>query len=398
MMIIRIKTTKLLVLVPLLATALATPAHAATVSTAAPPAAPMAAEFYARPDQSATFDGAVRAVVYSGDAVYVGGDFTRAFVGGRAYPRNHLAAMSARTGELLPWHAYANGTVRGLATSGETIFAVGDFTGVNDDRRLHLAALDAASGDLREQFDHRISGAVNAAAVGNGRLYIAGGITNVDGWRRSGATAFDLGSGDVLDDWQPWLNGHVEAIGVGEGRIFLGGKFTAINNMNRTRFLGAVDPYSGRTDRAFRGRVRQEVRALTVDEGRVYVGAGGSGGRGIALDPDGRSRWTFTTDGDVQAIAKLGDTVLFGGHFDRACNSRRTASHGRCVDGFTTRVKLAAVSATTGFLLPWSANANGVEGVLALATDRELGKVAAGGQFTKIAGTPQQRFAQFSLS
>jgi hypothetical protein len=117
----------------------------------------------------------------------------------------------------------------------------------------------------------------------------------------------------------------------------------------------------------------------------------------MAMTSEGRPLWRLTTDGDVQAISVLRGTVVFGGHFDNACRSNRTGDHGKCLDGSTSRVKMAAVDAGNGKLLPWTANANGIEGVVAMAQDTGLGKIAAGGAFTAISGTSQQRFAQFSL-
>lgn len=368
----------------------AAPVHAA--GTAPPPTA----GFANRPDTTATFNGTVRAVVYAGQTVYVGGDFTYAYVGGRSIARSHLAALDARTGALLPWDPFANAPVEALVANGDTIFAAGGFTVVNDVRRTHLAAIDAASGVVRDSFNHRVGGHVTSAAVGYGRLYIGGRVTYVDGWERGGAAAFDLKTGELVD-WQPWTDGSIEAIGVGHNRIFLGGKFNWINQSRRTKFIAAVDPQFGRTDRSFRGRVRTEVRALTVQGERIYLGTGGAGGRGVALDPDGRSRWTFTTDGDIQAVAILGNAVLFGGHFDNACRSGRTAARGRCVDGSVRRIKLAAADINTGQLLPWAADANGVEGVLACAANPTLGKIAAGGTFTAVGGVAQRRFVQFSI-
>jgi hypothetical protein len=60
------------------------------------------------------------------------------------------------------------------------------------------------------------------------------------------------------------------------------------------------------------------------------------------------------------------------------------------------RVKLAALNTATGNLQSWTANANGIEGVLTLATNASFGAVAAGGAFTTINGVSRKRLAQFS--
>ncbi len=84
-------------------------------------------------------------------------------------------------------------------------------------------------------------------------------------------------------------------------------------------------------------------------------------------------RWSATFDGDAQAVTVLGDTVYAGGHFDRACSTARTGTQGACVDGADDRVKLAALAVADGHLLDWTADANGVEGVLALASSAAAG-------------------------
>jgi hypothetical protein len=94
----------------------------------------------------------------------------------------------------------------------------------------------------------------------------------------------------------------------------------------------------------------------------------------------------------------LGNVVYAGGHFDRACSTARTGTQGTCVDGADDRVKLAALASADGHLLDWTADANGVEGVFALAANASLDAVAMGGAFTTVDGRTQKRFAQFRLA
>jgi hypothetical protein len=157
-----------------------------------------------------------------------------------------------------------------------------------------------------------------------------------------------------------------------------------------------VHPASGAVDLSFRAIAADEVRALAVSGSSVYAAHGGPGGRVVAYAGDGSGRWNLTMDGDPQAITVLGDAVYFGGHFDNVCRSSRTGTRGSCLDGSIKRVKLGAAATGDGRLLSWTANANGVRGVHTLATSGRLGKVGAGGAFTKINGAAQPYFAQFS--
>ena len=141
-----------------------------------------------------------------------------------------------------------------------------------------------------------------------------------------------------------------------------------------------------------------EARAYNADHEiatEAWSPIGGQGGRLVAYTDTGVLRWTATFDGDAQAVTTLGSTVYVGGHFDKACKTAKTGAQGVCVDGSDDRVKLAALDAIDGHLQDWTANGNGVLGVVTLASSATLGTVAAGGAFTTINGANHKRFAQF---
>ena len=347
------------------------------------------------PDATASFDGAVRAIAYAGSTVYVGGDFTKAYSGGRTYPRSRLAAIDARTGALLAWAPAADGRIRGLVATGSSVFAIGDFGYVNGVRRDSLVRLRSSDGAVLSGFAHAINGVPHTIGAGNGRLYVGGSLTAVDGYPRSGLAAFDLSSGALDGAWRPTADATVQSLAVAPDRVYLSGDFQQINGVSGSARLGAVDPANGGYDGSFRPEVRYVARGVAVSADGVYAAHGGPGGRLVSYDFAGAARWTITTDGDGQAVAVLGDVVYLGGHFDNVCRSARTGNQGSCVDGSERRVKIAAIS-PAGQLLDWAPQANGVEGVFAIATTVDLWKVAIGGTFTTVGGASRLRFAQFS--
>lgn len=347
-------------------------------------------------DAMPSFNGAVLTIAYAKNTVYVGGDFTAAIVNGKPVARGHLAAVDARTGALLPWSPTTDGRVKSLVLSGSSIYLAGDFTTVGGQKRDSLARVDAAAGTLDSTFKHSVTGRPLAAFAAHGRLYVGGTITAVDGQARGRLAAFSLSSGKLDAGWRPTADDQVETIAAAGGRVYVGGKFHKVNSLPGYARLAALDPKSAAIVPGFKPQPSVITYALAVTDSAVFSAHGGQGGRITRYTPEGALKWSATFDGDAQAVTVLGDTVYAGGHFDRACSTARTGSQGACVDGSDNRVKLAALSAADGRLLDWTADANGVEGVLALASSAKLGKVAMGGAFTTVEGRQQKRFAQFS--
>ena len=86
-----------------------------------------------------------------------------------------------------------------------------------------------------------------------------------------------------------------------------------------------------------------------------------------------------------------GGFVYAGGHYGNYCGQQ--GAHHTC-PAPVKRLKLIAVDELTGALQPWAPSVNSVLGVFSLAAGN--GYLAAGGDFTKIAGATQQGFARFA--
>ncbi len=347
------------------------------------------------PDQMPSFNGTVLAVAYSGSTVYLGGDFTAAVVRGKAVARTRLAAVNARTGDLLPWAPTADGRVKALVTSGSAVYAAGDFTSVSGKRRDSLARLDARTGAVAGTFKHTIEGRPYALAAGSGRLYLGGAISAVNGQTRARLAAFDLTTGVLDTRWKPTADSQIEALATGGGRVYVGGRFRRINSTTGYERLVALNPASAAIVTGFKPKSPASTFAIAVTSAGVYTAHGGQGGTASSFSTAGAKRWTATFDGDAQAIGVLGDSVYVGGHFDRACRTALTGAQGTCLDGSDARVKIASLAGNDGHLQGWTADANGVVGVLAMAVSPGLGSIAVGGAFTTIGGRAQKRFAQF---
>ncbi|WP_170047662.1 PQQ-binding-like beta-propeller repeat protein [Couchioplanes caeruleus] len=364
---------------------------AAGIPTAAVAATPLVS---VRPTGSVGFDGLVYATAYAGNTVFVGGSFRNAIVDGRSVPRKRLAALNARTGELLPWAPATNGTVWGLTAFGQSLYITGKFTTVGDQARGGLANINlrtGAVGTLR----HTVKGEGHALAAGGGRLFLGGAISAVDGRARRNLAAFDLTSG-ALETFGSGADGEVKTLTVAGSRLYVGGGFKRLNGADGTARLAALRLTDGRVDTTFRPVTPYAVGALTVAPDKVYAALAGPGGRVAAYRPDGQLVWSTVTDGDVQAITHLGGSVYAGGHFTVACPGPSRTATSWCPATLRSQPKLAALNAANGKLLDWNPKSNGKWGVLSMDVHPTLGRIAVGGEFTALGGLSRPHFAQFS--
>jgi hypothetical protein len=347
------------------------------------------------PQKMPTFNGGVYAMAYDGDTIYLGGSFTQANSAGKKWNRAGLAAVNAQTGALLSWAPTANGTIEAMAVDPATndVYVGGAFSTINGTSRDSIAEIGSTG--VLGSFKHAIGGAPRVLTVGHGLLYLGGHITSVDSQARTNLAAFTLSTGALSTAWAPTADDDVYAITSDTNRVYIGGKFHKIDNVSGTGKLAAVNPTTGAHDATFKPSVGVLVYTVAVGPNGVFAAEGGQGGRAIEYSPAGVNMWTFTTDGDIQALTYLNGVVYVGGHFDNACKSASTGALGSCTDGSVSRVKLAAVDATSGVLTDWNPTGNGIHGVFTMASSTILASVAAGGEFTTIQGVSRGRFAQF---
>ncbi|GIF19688.1 hypothetical protein BJ973_006731 [Actinoplanes tereljensis] len=344
-------------------------------------------------DSAPTFNGGVYAIAQRGPVVYLGGAFTTATYRGRTYPRLRLAALDARTGALLSWAPEADGTVRALVSTDDSIFVAGDFHAVGGHDRDSLAQLSPGSSAVLP-FKHTLAGTAYTLASGNGRLYLGGSFTDVDGHPRTRLAAFSLRTGELDDRWRPRADDAVHTLVAYGGQVFAGGGFHTIDEVRGTLRLAVMHGKTGEVNEDFLPKAPAEVRSIAVDKAGVYAATAGVGGRAIAYSFKGKMRWQRVFDGDAAAIATLGGLTYVGGHFDSACLTAKNGAHGACVDGSQPRYKLAAVTAS-GELAPWAPQGNGIIGVRALSVNEDTGILVAGGDFTTINGLDRRRLAIF---
>lgn len=347
-----------------------------------------------KPARTVGFDGLVYASRYVGSTVYVGGSFRNAIVDGKPVPRKRLAALDARTGELLPWAPATNGTVWAMAASGSSLYVSGKFTTVGGQPRAGLAGLSLTTGAVGP-LRHTVKGSGMALAAGGDRLYLGGAITAVDGRAVRNLAAFRLADGALDTGFGGSTDGEVKALTVAGSRLYVGGAFKRVNGLTGTARLAALRAADGQVDAGFRPATPYTVMALTVTPEQVYAGLAGPGGRVAAYRPDGGLVWSSVTDGDVQALTYLNGVVYAGGHFTVACTKPSRTATSWCPATMPSQPKLAAYDAAGGSLLSWNPRSNGKWGVLTMSVNPALRTVAVGGEFTAFGGVSRPHFAQF---
>ena len=350
------------------------------------PAAAMAAPVDRTPESSAhADDGKVGASVAVGGSLVVGGTFTH--VDGQV--RNRLAALDARSGALLSsLRVDVDGEVAALATDGSTLFIGGKFNAVNGVRRNNLAAVDAATGALRTGFNPAPVGMVRALDYLNGRLYVGGGFSSIAGTARTNLAAVDATSGALVSGF-PTADGTVQGITVAGSDVYVGGDFSRIGASARNRVAaitasGTVQPYqvSGIAP----------VYDIAVDVSGTYLATAGglpSGNSLYKTTSTGTKVWQVATDGNLQAVQVVGDTVYAAGHFGNLCGT----TSGGC--GSTTIARKAFVANAAGTApnaRAW-AKFNTALGVFDL--NEAGGNIYALGVFTKVNGKSVARLAVF---
>jgi hypothetical protein len=274
-------------------------------------------------------DGTVKVVATHGTTFYLGGDFKNLWNSGltKSQRRVRIAALSSKTGApVKAFHPHANGEVDAIAVFRHALYIGGDFTKVNGKSRHHLAVLRLSTGKLLPVKGLRLDGPVYSLLHLRKRLYVGGDFRHVGKVHQ--ARLFSVNpSGHLAKGWPSsprGANGPVFSLAAAPGHkaVLVGGHFHQLVDKPKVN-LGAVNR-SGRLMKWTPPAACLRdcpVRDLAANRKLIYAGIDGPGGRVRAYRwSTGRTAWGDKTDGDVDAVALVGDTVLIGGHFTEVSN------------------------------------------------------------------------------
>ena len=351
------------------------------------------------------FNGLVQTVVHKGDTVYAAGDFTSVTsTDGRQLARDGLAALSARTGQVLPWAPTVDGSVVNLAVAKDGVYLVGNFTAVNGRKRIDVARVDRTTGAVDRAFAHNSNGVVNAVALSRRKVYFGGQFTRFDGERRGQLAAVSRKGVSELRRWAPnSSDGQITELVRKKAGIYVAGFFHKLNGTNKS-FLALVDRRRGSIVRKFDARVRNVVLDIAVTRKRVYAGTGGKyrGGGAVSVQRrDGARVFHRRFDGDVQAITTMDGVVYVGGHFQSICKvGGQQTEDGSCVGGEEAMRYRGASLTGSGALTGWdprlNPNVSAIPGIETFSKFSSQGRLLVGGGFTTANGEDAERFAVFA--
>ncbi|MGE0462752.1 MAG: hypothetical protein AB7Q16_15415 [Vicinamibacterales bacterium] len=290
---------------------------------------------------SADTNGQVGSLLLDGAGLYMGGAFQT--VGGQ--PRARLARVDAATGAVDSWSADASGAVTALLRIGTTLYATGGFSRIGGAPRLGAAALSTTTGVPLPWNPGVAGGFTNVLRSSTaGDILIAGAFTHLGAVPRPGVAAIDIVTNEPLP-FSITVDGVVRGITAVGNALYLSGTFQTVNGESRPNFA-AVDRRTG---------------AL------LPWNPNASGAIGNILG--GRS------------VAVQGSTAYLGGHFTSV--------------GGQPRFGLALVDATTGAVLPFTADTGG-GGVNKVVLSGQT--MYVGGNFSMIGGQVRQGLAAFDLT
>ncbi|MBI5710259.1 MAG: PQQ-binding-like beta-propeller repeat protein [Candidatus Eisenbacteria bacterium] len=178
-------------------------------------------------------DDFVEAITAAGNIVYAGGWFAHM----RGLPRKTLAAIDPATGETRDWDAYGSGVVDAIAVKEDTIFVGGMFSSLGGRSKRDLVGVDARTGlatDWNPVLGPGIGGGysdVRALQLQGNTLYIGGDFGSVNGVTRNYLAALDATTGELKDNWDPNPDGFIWALALGPHTVYAAGAYERMNGV-----------------------------------------------------------------------------------------------------------------------------------------------------------------------
>ena len=362
-------------------------------------------------------DQPVRALLLSGNRLYVGGDFNN--IGGA--DNAGLAIVDPASGKPISFRVQVNGSVEAFSLDGTTLYLGGSFnniltfTGPNRvyNFRRNIAALDVNTLAFTPWSSDPTLGVagtdVRSIAVVGSVVYVGGSFTQAGNKPRRSIAALNNTTGDATS-WNPnpqdsiRSDPYVNTLFAETSGLFVGGNFTAIGSRNRTNVAQlllagvgqATATFSADTDKPVFQIARSEKGSLVIAgkfstiAGQAHSGLAKLSGTPLAVETDGPlfsqlQPITFYQQFGVETYAADRGLEVVGGDF--------------LSFGGASRMHVAALSLDTGVATSWDPGVIAPPNTLNIVTALAVGRatlddlIYIGGSFTNVGGAPRRSAA-----
>ncbi len=331
----------------------------------------------------------VFSLIMNGNSLYAAGAFTTI----KGIANNYIAKIDKVTGAAILWNAQSNGIIRSLTLALDQLIVGGDFTTIGGQSRNYLASLDTNYVQASTWNPNPNNKIYKVYAV-NSKLYVGGDFTVISGVNKSKGAGFTLPSFSI-DGYDFGADGRIHDLFLYNNTLYAAGQFTKIGGSISLRYLAALNPLNA-IAKSFNAHVTGGVvNSINVSNNNLIIGGNfsilGLSNRSCLAQVDlitgVANSWNPNIIGEktispsVYALGVFGNTIYAGGTFYSV--------------GAVYRNNAAAIDATTGQILPWDPNTNGI--VRAIAADNN--NVYLGGDFTTVNGTvTKNRIAQVNAT
>jgi hypothetical protein len=328
-------------------------------------------------------NGYVRALSVSGNSVYTGGEFDT--ICGQA--RDYIASIDATTGLVTNWNPNADGYVKTLSVSGNSVYAGGEFSIIGGQTRNFIACLDSTTG-LSTNWNPNADGIIYTMSAKGNSIFVGGNFRTIGGQTRLRIACLDAATG-LVTNWNPNPNGPnitVYVLSISGNKVYAGGIFDSMGGQPRYN-IACLDATTGHaTD--WNPFSNSSVLTLSESGNKVYVGGafdsiGGQNRNYIAcLDAtSGRATdWNPNANEQILCLSISGNSVYAGGYLTSI--------------GGQTRNHIACINATTGHATDWNLNMKrSLVDVPILDIAISGNSVYVGGRFTSIGGQARNNIA-----
>jgi hypothetical protein len=162
----------------------------------------------------------------NGSGVFVDGSYLAV----NSVTRNHLAAIDAESGHILPsFTTGTDGPVYSLYKDGDDLYVGGEFSTIGGAAHADIARISATDGTVNSQFSPTLDGPVYAMTKIGNRIYAGGGFTTANGYSRRYAAGLKISDGS-LGAWSPNLSDTVGAIRVIDQRLYIAGPYVPLEH------------------------------------------------------------------------------------------------------------------------------------------------------------------------